>query len=167
MNPRIPNSILPALKNQQTDKNTFLQYGTVVGLLMYAMTMTCLALGYALSMVSQYYANLNSTYVAAVIQILRYVHSILHYSLTYTKGQPGFVGQINKDWSGAIVGEQSPVLREISICLQFGLVTAILGDAKANNWSSGIPHCISHRLFGCVSYTVVLHIRLRIIDRVA
>lgn len=61
------------------------------------MTMTSPDLGYALSIVSQYCANSNSTHVTAVIQILRYVQSTLHYGLTYIKGQPGFVSYINKD----------------------------------------------------------------------
>lgn len=66
---------------------------------MYAMTMTmtCLDLGYVLSMVGQYYANSDSTHVAAIVQILRYVRGILHYSLSYIKSQPEFVKYTNAD----------------------------------------------------------------------
>ena len=73
---------------------------------MYAMTMTRPDLGYALSMVSRSCTNPNSSHVAAVVQILRYARGTLHYGLTYTKGQPGFVGYTDADWSGAIDGRQ-------------------------------------------------------------
>lgn len=76
------------------------------------MTMTRPDLRYALFIVSQYFANFDFTYVAAVIQILKYVRSTLHYSLTYTKDQMGFVGYINPDWSGTIDRRES-----ISGCL--------------------------------------------------
>ena len=107
MDPGVPNSMLPAPENQQADKDTIFWYGSVVGSLMYAMTMTRPDLGYALSMVSRYCANPDSTHVAAVVRILRYVRGTLHYGLTYTKGQPGFVGYTDADWSGAIDGRQS------------------------------------------------------------
>ena len=61
------------------------------------MTMTRPNLGYALSMVSRYCANPNSTHIAAVVQILRYVRGTLHYGLTYTRCQPGFVGYTDAD----------------------------------------------------------------------
>lgn len=35
------------------------------------------------------------------------MRSTLHYGLTYTKGQPVFVGYTDADWSGAIDGRQS------------------------------------------------------------
>ena len=74
---------------------------------MYAMTMTRPDLGYALFMVSRYCANPHSTHVAAVVRILRYVCGTLHYGLTNTKGQPGFVGYTDANWSVAIHGRQS------------------------------------------------------------
>lgn len=61
------------------------------------MTMTHSNLGYTLFMVSQYCTNPDFTYVAAVVQILRYVHGTLHYGLIYTKSQLGFVGYTNAD----------------------------------------------------------------------
>lgn len=54
------------------------------------MIMTCSNLRYALSMISQYYANFDSTHVEAIVQILKYVHGILHYSFNYPKSQPKF-----------------------------------------------------------------------------
>ena len=63
----VPNSILPALEDPQADKDIIFWYEAVVGLLMYAMTMTRPDLEYALSIVSQYCANSNSTHVAAII----------------------------------------------------------------------------------------------------
>lgn len=71
IDPRVSNSILPAPENQQADKDTIFWYRVVVGLLMYAKTITRLDLGYALFMVSQYCANPNFPHVAAVVQILR------------------------------------------------------------------------------------------------
>lgn len=68
-----------------------------MGLLIYAITMTCLYFRYALSRVNQYYANPNSTHIAVVIQILRYVHDILHYGLSYTKSNPKFVRYTDAD----------------------------------------------------------------------
>ena len=97
MDPEVPNSMLPAPENQQADKDTIFWYGAVIGSLMYAMTMTRPDLRYALSMVSRYCANPVSTHVAAVVRILRYVRGILHYGLTYTNGQPGFVGYTDAD----------------------------------------------------------------------
>ena len=97
MDPGVPNFILPAPENQQADKDIIFWYGAIVGSLMYAMIMTCPDLGYALSMVSRYWANPNSTHVTAVVQILRYVHGILYYSPTYTKSQPGFVDYTDAD----------------------------------------------------------------------
>ncbi len=96
--------MLPALKNQQADKDIIFWYRAVVGLSMYAMTMTCLDLGYALSMVSRYCANSDSTHVSAVGKVLRYVRGTLHYGLAYTKSQLGFVGYTDADWSSTIDG---------------------------------------------------------------
>ena len=58
------------------------------------------------------------------------------------------------------------VLREIGIRLQFGLVTAILGDAGAHSWSSGIPHRTLHhvRIAYSVAYTVAHNRPRRIIE---
>ena len=57
-----------------------------------------------------WYLILRAVLLLAVVEslrlILRYVRGTLHYDLTYTKGQPGFVGYTNADWSGAIDGQQ-------------------------------------------------------------
>lgn len=98
----VPNSILPALKNQQVDKDTIFGYKVVIGSLMYTMTMTCPDLGYTLSIFSQYYANPNSTHVAAIVEILRYKRGTLHYSLSYIKSHPRFVKYTDADWSNTI-----------------------------------------------------------------
>ncbi len=107
MDPGVSNFMLPAPENQQADKDTIFWYRDVVGSLMYAMTVTRQDLGYALSTVSCYSANPDSTHVAAVVRILRYVRGTLNYSLIYTKGQLGFVGFTDAGWSGAIDGQQS------------------------------------------------------------
>ncbi len=74
---------------------------------MYSMTRTRPDVGYALSIVSRYCTNLDSTHIATVVQILKYVRGTLHYGLTYTKGQLGFVGYTDADLSIAIDGRQS------------------------------------------------------------
>lgn len=66
------------------------------------MTITHPDLRYALSIISQYCANSDSTYVTGVVQISRDMYGILYYSFTYTKDELGFIGYINADWSGAI-----------------------------------------------------------------
>ncbi len=53
IDPGVSNSMLPAPKNQQVDKDIIFSNGAVVGSLMYFMTMTRPDLGYALSMVSR------------------------------------------------------------------------------------------------------------------
>lgn len=82
---RVSNSMLSAPENQQADKDKIFWYGAVIGLLIYAMTMTRSDLEYALFMVSQYYANLDSIHIALVVQILRYIYGTLHYCLIYAK----------------------------------------------------------------------------------
>lgn len=34
------------------------------------------------------------------------MHGILHYGLTYTKGQPGFMDYTDVDWSGPLIGNR-------------------------------------------------------------
>ena len=98
MDPGVSNSMLPAPENQQADKDTIFWYRAVVGSLMYAMTMTRPDLGYSLSRLykSRCGGCTNLTICA------RYSH----YGLCYTKGQAGFVGYTDADWSGAIDGRQ-------------------------------------------------------------
>lgn len=69
--------------------------------------MTCPDLRYIFSIVSQYCANLNFIYVAMVVQILWYIHSLLYYGPSYTQNQPRFVRYTNADWSDAIDRQQS------------------------------------------------------------
>lgn len=66
-------------------------------LLMYAITMTCPDFRYALSILSQYYANPNTIYIAGIIQLLRYVHDTLHYDLIYIKSQSRYMSYIDGD----------------------------------------------------------------------
>lgn len=69
---------------------------------MYAITMTYPDFRYALFIINWWYANLDSTHVAVIVQILRYMQGILHYSLTYIKNQLKFMSYINANWSGTI-----------------------------------------------------------------
>lgn len=62
-----------------------------MSLLIYAITMICPDLKYALSIVSQYCTNFNSTHIIIIVKILIYMHNILYYSLSYIKSQLEFV----------------------------------------------------------------------------
>lgn len=73
-----------------------------MSLLIYAITMICPDLEYALSMVNQYYTNFNSTHIVIVVKILIYMHNILYYSLSYTKSQLKFVKYTHPNRTGAI-----------------------------------------------------------------
>lgn len=81
----VQNSILPTPENHQADENTIFWYRAVVGSWMYSMTISRLDSRYALSMVSRYCVNPDSTHVAAFVLILRYMFGTLHYGLCNTK----------------------------------------------------------------------------------
>ena len=69
------------------------------------MTMTRFDLKYAFSILFQYYLNLNSIYVKATIQLLRYVKEILHLNIHY-KNKENLMNYIDADWIEAIVDKR-------------------------------------------------------------
>ena len=106
MEPGIPNVMMPTDDAQRADADAVCWYGSVVGSLMYAMTMTRPDLGYALSVLSRYCANPDATHIKAATRLLRYVRGTLSYRIHY-EGTTGFVGYTDADWAGAKDGRRS------------------------------------------------------------
>ena len=78
MDSGLPNTIMPSSSDYQAPSKTVLWYSSAVGSLMYAMTMTRPDIAFALSIVSRYCNNPDSTHVAAVTRILRYIKGTLY-----------------------------------------------------------------------------------------
>lgn len=78
MDSGLPNTIMPSSSDYQASPETILWYSSAVGSLMYAMTMTRPDIAFALSIVSRYCNNPDSTHVAAVTRILRYIKGTLY-----------------------------------------------------------------------------------------
>ena len=64
-------------------------------------------LSYALSMVSRYCSNPDSTHVAALLRIFRYVQGTLNHDIEYEPGQNSFHGYSDADWTNSIDGRRS------------------------------------------------------------
>lgn len=64
---RVLNYILLVSENHQADKNTIFWYKVIVDLLIYAMIMIWLDLGYTWSMISWYYTKPNSSHISEII----------------------------------------------------------------------------------------------------
>ena len=67
------------------------------------MTMTQLDITFALSIINKYYNNLNSTHVAAVVRILRYIKKILDKGIVFCgeKNVLDFTGYTDADYGSA------------------------------------------------------------------
>ena len=79
---------------------------------MFAMTMTKSDLAYAMSMINRYCHNSNSTHVAAVQRIFRYIQSTLKLGITYSPPAVNsvylnFFEYSDADWAGAVDGRES------------------------------------------------------------
>lgn len=78
INSGLPNTIMPGFPDYQFSYETIFWYSSAVRFLIYAITMTWLEITFALSIVSKYCNNPNSTYVAAITWILQYIKNTLH-----------------------------------------------------------------------------------------
>ena len=83
MDSGLPNTIVPSSEDYRAPPETIYWYGSAVGSLMYAMTMTRPDIAFALSIVSRYCNNPNSTHVAAVTRILRYIKGTLDEGIVF------------------------------------------------------------------------------------
>ena len=88
MDPGLANVMMPATDGQQAHPDTIHWFGAAVGCLMYAGTQTRPDLSYALSLISRYLHNPDSTHVVVVQHIFRYVKDTLDYDVEYEYGIP-------------------------------------------------------------------------------
>ncbi len=100
------NVAMPSDDAYTADTDTIYWYASVIGSLMYAMTMTRPDLGYALSVLSRYCSNPDSTHIRAATRVLRYVKGTLHYGIHY-EGKESLIGYTDADFAGAIDGRRS------------------------------------------------------------
>ena len=107
MDPGLASVMMPAKEGQQAHPDTLYWYGSAVGSLLYAASMTRPDLSYALSMVSRYCSNPDSTHVAALLRIFRYVQGTLDHGIGYEPGQEFFHGYSDADWANSIDGRRS------------------------------------------------------------
>lgn len=107
MEPGLAAVMMPTEEGQTAHADIIRWYGAAVGCLMYAMTMTRPDLAYALSMVSRYCHNPDSTHVAAVQRIFRYIQGTLDYGVGYQPDQQEFHGYSDADWGGAVDRRES------------------------------------------------------------
>ncbi len=68
---------------------------------MYVMTMIRSDLKFALSMLSRYCFNSNSTHIYAITRVLKYVKETLHYDIHYEENK-SLIDYINADFAKAI-----------------------------------------------------------------
>ena len=79
----LSNTIMPSSSDYQVLSETVLWYSSAMGSLMYAMTMTRPDIAFALSIISRYCNNPDSTHVAAVTRILQYIKGTLYNSIIF------------------------------------------------------------------------------------
>ena len=91
-----------AKEGQQAHSDILYWYGSAVGSLLYAASMTRSDLSYALSMVSRYCSNSDFTHVAALLRIFRYVQGTLDHGIGYEPGQNFFHGYSDADWINSV-----------------------------------------------------------------
>ncbi len=73
---------------------------------MYVITMIRLDLGFALSMLSRYCFNSNSTHIYAITRVLRYVKGTLHYDIHY-EGNESLINYMNANFAKAVDDRRS------------------------------------------------------------
>ena len=83
MDSDLRNTIILSSEDYRALLQTIYWYGSAIGFLMYAMTMTQPDIAFALSIVSRYCNNPNSTHVAAVTRILRYIKGTLDEGIVF------------------------------------------------------------------------------------
>ena len=98
---------MPAPEGQKAHPDTVYWYGSAIGSLMYAAVMTRPDLAYALSLLSRYLSNPDSTHVAALQRVFRYVKGTLDLGLCYGPGKDFFHGFTDADYAGSKDGRQS------------------------------------------------------------
>lgn len=77
------NLIMPSFSDYQARFETILLYSLAVDSLIYTMIMTRSDIAFALSIVSRYYINPDSTHVAGVTRILRYIKDMLYNGIIF------------------------------------------------------------------------------------
>lgn len=90
----------------QAAPTTIKQYQTIIGGLMFAMICTRPDIAYAVTTLSQFSSNPNSTHIQAVKRVLHYLQGTIDHGITYrgssTFGNinttPSFVGYCDSDW---------------------------------------------------------------------
>ena len=103
--PMVPglDKILESTKEgQQADAETLYWYGSAIGCLMFASTKTRPDLSYALTLLSRFRNNPDSTHVAALQRVFRYVKETLHLGIGYEPGQEHWHGYTDADWAGEV-----------------------------------------------------------------
>ena len=106
MNENFSNIVMFFDDEYRIDVNIVYWYASIVSSLMYAITMTRLDLKFALSVLFQYYFNLNSIYVKTATRLLRYVKETLHHNIHY-ENKKNLMNYIDADWTDAVNDRRS------------------------------------------------------------
>ena len=102
MEPGLDKILESTKEGQQADSETIYWYGSAIGCLMFASTRTRPDLSYALSLLSRFRNNPDSTHVAALQRVFRYVKGTLHFGLGYEPNQDYWHGYTDADWAGEV-----------------------------------------------------------------
>jgi hypothetical protein len=106
MDAGFPNAAMPSNESYKADTDTIYWYASVIGSLMYAMTMTRPDLAFALSVLSRYCSDPDSTHRNAATRVLRYVKGTVHYGIHW-EGNESLIGYTDVDFAGAVDGRRS------------------------------------------------------------
>lgn len=107
MEPGLANVLVPTKDGQQADEDTLYWYGSAVGSLMYAATMTRPDFCQPLSLLSRFCSNPDSTHMAALQRVFKYVKGTLSYGIGFEAGQEDFHGYSDADWAGNVEDRRS------------------------------------------------------------
>ena len=109
MDPGLMSVMMPSNEDHQAHEDTIYWYGSAVGSLMFAATMTRPDFAQALGVLSRYCINPDSTHVAALQHLFRYIQGTLDLGIGFTDADwiTFFEGFSDADWAGAIDGRHS------------------------------------------------------------
>jgi len=92
--------LVPADPDYQADRAFRTKYQSAVGSLMYAMLGTRPDIAYAVSVVSRFASNPNTTHMNAVKRILKYLKETIHLGLVYHGSLQPLIGYTDSDFAG-------------------------------------------------------------------
>lgn len=97
-----PGAVLMKKATTQADTPAVQRYQKAIGSLMYIMLQTRPDIAFAVSTVSQFAQNPNSTHYNAVKRIFKYLAGSTDLGVTYGTTDQGLVGYTDADWGGCL-----------------------------------------------------------------